>query len=221
MRDVWKFSLYSLCDSYKSCNLEFYLKIAAVPDWRLRTVQFNMEKAMKRSFGNGTAEFSRRAAGVALALGAIGLATAAPAAAQYRQKISNDLSNCYAGSGPAVMVTVDNIKSSDGKLRVQSYRAISGEWLKKGKWLNRIEAPARQGTMTFCVPVPAAGSYGIAVRHDTNGNNSTDISKDGGAMSNNPSINIFNLGKPGYKKTAISIGNSVKSIRIRMRYMGS
>ncbi len=154
-----------------------------------------------------------------LVLGALGLATAAPAAAQYRQKISNDMSKCYSGAGPAVMVTVDGVKSSDGKVRVQSYRATPSDWLNKGKWIYRIEAPAREGTMTFCMPVPAGGSYGIAVRHDANANNSTDISKDGGGMSNNPSINIFNLGKPSYKKTAISVGNDVKSIRIQMRYM--
>ncbi|HCB79650.1 MAG TPA: hypothetical protein DEP68_12890, partial [Erythrobacter sp.] len=64
----------------------------------------------------------------------------------------------------------------------------------------RMEAPAKAGTMTFCMPVPKPGVYGIAVRHDVNGNGSTDIFKDGGAMSNNPSINIFNLGKPSYKK---------------------
>ncbi|MBV1919024.1 MAG: DUF2141 domain-containing protein [Sphingomonadaceae bacterium] len=158
---------------------------------------------------------------IAASLGVVCLATAAPAAAQYRQKIGNDMSSCYAGSGPAVMVTVDGIKSSGGSLRVQSYHARKSEWLKKGKWINRIEEAAQQGVMTFCVPMPAAGVYGIAVRHDANGNGNTEIMKDGGAMSNNPSINIFNLGKPGYKKTAISVGNDVKSIRISMRYMGS
>ena len=73
--------------------------------------------------------------------------------------------------------------------------------------------------MVFCMPVPRAGIYGIAVRHDVNGNGSTDITSDGGAMSNNPSINIFNLGKPSYRKTAFEIGEGVTSIRINMRYM--
>ena len=162
---------------------------------------------------------ARPLAVAAIALGALGLATSAPALAQYRQTIGNDMSKCNAQAGPAVMVTVDGIKSSSGKVRVQSYRATASEWLAKGRWLNRIEAPARTGTMTFCMPVPAAGTYGIAVRHDANGNGSTDLTKDGGAMSNNPSINIFNLGKPSYKKTAFPVGNEVKSIHIQMRYM--
>jgi len=155
----------------------------------------------------------------AIASGALAFATSAPALAQYRQPIGNDMSKCDAGGGPAVMVTVDGIKSSTGRVRVQSYRATASEWLEKGRWLNRIEAPARAGTMRFCMPVPAAGSYGIAVRHDVNGNGDTDLTKDGGAMSNNPSINLFNLGKPNYKKTAISVGPGVKAIRIQMRYM--
>jgi len=156
---------------------------------------------------------------IAVAAGLAALALSAPAAAQYRDEIRNDMSQCRSGGGPAIMVTVDGIKSSQGRLRVQSYRATSGEWLAKGKWLKRIEVAARAGTMTFCVPVPAAGTYGIAVRHDVNGNGSTDISTDGGAMSNNPSINIFNLGKPSYTKVGVPVGNDVKSIRIQMRYM--
>lgn len=154
-----------------------------------------------------------------LALAATGLATAAPAAAQYRQKIGNDMSKCRSDSGPAVMVTVDGIESSSGNIRVQSYRGTEADWLEKGRWLNRIQTRASAGTMTFCLPVPRPGTYAVAVRHDRNGNGDTDLMQDGGAMSNNPSLNIFNLGKPSYTKTAFSVGNGVKSIRIRMRYM--
>lgn len=165
-------------------------------------------------------------------LGVLGfLALAAPLAAQsqsqsqsqvqsqFRQEIGNDMAHCTLGSGPAVRVTVEGIKSSSGTIRVQSYRAVKTEWLKKGKWLNRIEAPAQAGTMQFCMPVSQAGLYGIAVRHDTNGNGKTDLRRDGGAMSNNPSINIFNLGRPSYKKTGFEVGPGIKSISVRMRYM--
>ena len=165
------------------------------------------------------ARIARAFAGAAFAIGTFAFAISAPALAQYRQPIGNDLAKCGADGGPAVMVTVDGIKSSTGRVRVQSYRATSSEWLEKGRWLNRIEVPARAGSMRFCMPVPAAGSYGIAVRHDSNGNGDTDLTKDGGAMSNNPSINILNLGKPSYKKTAIAVGSGVKAIRIQMRYM--
>ncbi|PEQ12303.1 hypothetical protein B2G71_12430 [Novosphingobium sp. PC22D] len=155
----------------------------------------------------------------AAAIVALGLATSAPAAAQYRQEIRNDMSKCTRGSSSAVMVTVDGIKNSIGPVRVQAYNATSGEWLKKGKWLKRIEVPAKAGTMTFCLPVPGPGNYAIAVRHDANDNGDTDITIDGGGMSNNPSITIFNLGKPSYTKTAFPVGDGVKSIRIQMKYM--
>ena len=125
----------------------------------------------------------------------------------------------FLSQSAAVLVTVDGVKASRGKIRVQSYRATAADWLKKGRWINRIEAPARAGTMAFCMPVPASGSYGIAVRHDLDGDGDTDLSSDGGGMSNNPSINIFNLGKPSYTKTGFSVNGGVKSIRINMRYM--
>lgn len=147
------------------------------------------------------------------------LAEAAEANIAYRQQISNDMRKCAPGAGPAVRVTVNGVSASQGKVRVQSYRGTSSEWLEHGMWINRIEAPARQGTMTFCVPLPTSGSYGIAVRHDINGNDKTDITKDGGGMSNNPSINIFNLGKPSYRKTAVEFGPGVTSITINMKYM--
>jgi uncharacterized protein (DUF2141 family) len=155
----------------------------------------------------------------ALAVIVGGLALVQPAEAQYRRKISNDLGECRSGEGPAVRVVVSGIRSSRGTLRVQSYRATAADWLQKGRWIDRIEVPARAGTMTFCLPVPGAGSYAIAVRHDTNNNGETDFTQDGGGMSNNPSINIFNLGKPSYKKTAFSVGDSPKTISISMKYM--
>jgi uncharacterized protein (DUF2141 family) len=149
-------------------------------------------------------------------LGALALGVAAPGQAQYRQKIGNDLGDCRSDDGPAVLVTLDGVKSSTGRIRVQAYRPA--DWLKKGRWINRIELPAKAGTMTFCLPVPGPGSYGVAVRHDVDGDNKTDLFGDGGAMSNNPSVNLFNLGRPAFKKAEIAVGNGVKSIRITMRY---
>ena len=153
---------------------------------------------------------------------ALGLSTAtmlaSPAQAQFRQEIGNDMSRCR-GKGPAVRINVAGIKSGGGALRVQLYRGIKADWLESGRWIHRIEIPARAGSMAVCMPVPVAGTYAIAIRHDLNGNGDTDIMSDGGGMSNNPSINIFNLGKPNYKKTAFEVPNAVKNITINMKYM--
>ena len=148
-----------------------------------------------------------------------GLAAPAPAEAQYRQKITNDAAKCAAGAGPAVRVTVTDIKESKGTIRIQNYRGTKEDWLEKGKWIYRMEAPAKAGSMTFCMPVPKPGAYAIAVRHDVNGNGDTDIFADGGAMSNNPSINIWNLGKPSVQKATFRVGNGVTNVTMRMRYL--
>ncbi|EAQ28611.1 hypothetical protein NAP1_13468 [Erythrobacter sp. NAP1] len=165
------------------------------------------------------------AAGAATLLGLGAAATSAPALAQasntsdYRNQISNNMRSCAPGGGPAVRVTINGIKSSTGKVRAQVYNGTRDDWLERGRWLNRIELPARRGRMVVCMPVPASGTYAIAVRHDANGNGETDISEDGGAMSNNPSINIFNLGKPGVDKTRFNVGNGVSTIAITMKYL--
>lgn len=148
----------------------------------------------------------------------LGLVAAPAAAQQYRQELRHSSAPCQ-GSGPAVRVTLNEVSQSRGTIRVQLYRGTSADWLERGRWLNRIEVPARAGTMQVCMPVPAAGNYAIAVRHDVNGNGDTDLRTDGGGMSNNPSINVFNLGRPGVDRVRFAIGNEVRAMTIRMRYM--
>jgi hypothetical protein len=68
--------------------------------------------------------------------------------------ISNDMSRCSAGQGPAVKVVVQGIKSSTGKMRVQSYPATKAAWLTKGRWLqsHRNRRPRRHDEL-----LPAGG----------------------------------------------------------------
>ena len=126
--------------------------------------------------------------------------------------------SCAPGSGPAIRVTINGIKNASGTIRAQVYNGTRADWLESGRWLNRVELPARRGRVTVCLPVPESGSYAVAVRHDVNGNNQTDIRTDGGAMSRDPSINIFNLGKPGVDKTRFRVGSGVSSIAVTMKY---
>jgi uncharacterized protein (DUF2141 family) len=133
-------------------------------------------------------------------------------------EISNDMSKCSAGKGSAVLISLRGIKSATGKVRVQAYKATKAAWLSKGAWINRIETGASSTSMNICMPVPAAGTYGIAVRHDANGNGKTDIRKDGGGFSNNPKLSIFNLGKPSVSTVAFRAGEGVTKITINMQY---
>ncbi|MFC3098314.1 DUF2141 domain-containing protein [Alteraurantiacibacter palmitatis] len=162
--------------------------------------------------------FSRLLSALAAPAALLALALPGSAAqAQYHQEIRNDMAVCR-GAGPAVRVNVSGIKNAQGTVRAQIYRATQADWLQSGRWMYRIELPAQAGNMSFCMPVPANGSYAVAVRHDVNGNGSTDLRTDGGAMSNNPSINIFNLGRPSVSRTAFDV-TGVTTINITMRYM--
>ena len=159
---------------------------------------------------------------VAVGLMSVAAMIAAIPAMAHGQVIPNDLERCGSSrNGPAVLVDVRGFAAETGKVRVQSYPATKSAWLSKGEWLNRIDIPVRpsNGTMRFCMPVPQPGKYGIAVRHDRNGNGKTDISSDGGGFSNNPSISIFNLGKPGVEKAAFYAGPGVTKITITLKYM--
>jgi uncharacterized protein (DUF2141 family) len=139
--------------------------------------------------------------------------------AQAGSVVTNDMAKCGAGKGPAIQVNVRGIKGTSGKIRVQNYPATSSAWLAKGRWLHRIEARASGASLNFCVPLSASGKYAIAVRHDKNSNGKTDISADGGGFSNNPSINVLNLGKPAVGKVAFSAGPGVTTITVNMKYM--
>lgn len=155
----------------------------------------------------------KSAAALALAAG-----LAAPAGAQqYGKELTHSIVPCQ-GNGPAVWLHIVNIKSATGMMRIQLYPARKEDWLERARWLHRIEVPARDGSMQICMPVPAPGEYAIAMRHDANDNNETDITTDGGGMSNNPSINIFNLGRPSVDRTRFRIGREVLPMTIRMRY---
>ena len=153
-----------------------------------------------------------------IGVAALAIGLGAPAHAQYRNEIRHSIVPCQ-GAGPAVWVNITEVSASQGTIRVQLYPGTRDDWLERGRWLNRIEVPARAGSMQVCMPVPSSGDYAIAIRHDVNGNGRTDIRSDGGGMSNNPSINIFNLGRPSINRTRFSIGNEVLPMSIRMRYL--
>lgn len=154
------------------------------------------------------------------ALAAFAACAALPAVpALAKQEISNNMAKCAPGAkGPAVKVTVHGFKQNTGNIRVQSYPAVKGKWLEKGQWINRIDVPvsASADKMTFCMPLPSPGSYGIAVRHDVDGSGKSGWN-DGGGFSGNPDISLMNL-KPSAGKTAITVNQGVANIDIILNY---
>lgn len=147
---------------------------------------------------------------------------AAPAFAQinYANVMTNDLGQCAPGKGPAVRLKLAGLRSGEGNVFVRIYRAHSGDWLKSKRYLTRVDAVPRKGTMAVCVPVDKPGNYAIAVQHDINGNRETDFSTDGAGMSNNPKIGSF-LGiprPPSVEKATFRAGAGVSTMTIIVRY---
>lgn len=147
---------------------------------------------------------------------------AGPLAAQsLGRKIDNDMSLCAPGKGPAIRLQISGLKSSSGNLFVRTYHARSSDWLKSKRYIHRIDTTPRKGSMTVCIPLPAAGEYAFTVQHDANGNRETDFSIDGAAMSNNPVIKTI-LGfprPPALDQTRFRAGAGVTRIAVQMRYM--
>jgi uncharacterized protein (DUF2141 family) len=158
----------------------------------------------------------------AIGLAAVAFGAVGDKSLSARPLTPNDMSLCGAGKGPAVLVNVQGVTAGGGKVRVQIYPATKAAWLEKGRWLHRIEARSSGGNMQFCVPVPKAGSYAVAVRHDKNNNGKTDLSGDGGGFSGNPKVNAFRavLGKSvvPVSSATFSAGADVTRISILMRY---
>ena len=141
-------------------------------------------------------------------------------AASAGTRVPNDMSQCQAGaSGSAALVRVVGFRDSNGRVRVQSYRG-DDSWLERGQWLHRVDIPVRprNRNMTVCLPLPGPGTYGIAVRHDSNGNNRSDR-RDGGGFSGNPDLSFpFNL-EPDVDEVRFRAGPGVTRVSIVLNYM--
>ncbi|MCG7348473.1 DUF2141 domain-containing protein [Sphingomonas sp. ACRSK] len=136
------------------------------------------------------------------------LLAAAPASAQ-----AADPGACTAATQTRLMVTVRGLKNSTGKVRVQLYDGAG--FLKKGRWLGRVEAPAREGA-TICIAVPRAGDYAVAVRHDANGNGKSDWN-DGGGFSRDPKLSLMRL-EPDFAKVVIPVRSGENRVAVTMNY---
>jgi uncharacterized protein (DUF2141 family) len=153
----------------------------------------------------------------ALALGALALPLAMPAAAA---PIGPFAASC-AGGGPAVVARVNGLKARTGMIRVQLYASNQATFLEKKAYLQRVDVPARAGAMDICVPVPKAGRYAISVRHDVNGDGKSDRG-DGGGFSGNPDVSLMDLlakRKPSLGHVAFSVAGGTQVVPITLRYV--
>lgn len=147
-------------------------------------------------------------AAAALALSAF------PASAEAA--LGPDAAACRPGSDqPAVLVNVTGFKSRAGRVRVQIYNASN--FLMKGKRVRRIDLPVTATSMPICVAVPAPGTYAVAVRHDTDGDNQKGDWGDGGGFSRNPKITLLDL-KPSFSEVAVPVGRGPRAVQVVLKY---
>jgi len=147
------------------------------------------------------------------ALGALMVSTAS--LADPRETRPGDQS-CATGDVPAVLVHVIGLKNGSGKVRVQAYGPGAAKYLKKGEWAGRVDVPlSGRRSVSVCLPLPAAGSYSVAVRHDANANKKSDWN-DGAGFSRNPKLSL--LGRPSFGDTAVAVGRGPARIRVTINY---
>lgn len=118
------------------------------------------------------------------------------------------------GRGPKLEVQVLGIAKMNGTLRVQAYSSAN-DYLKKGRWMARVEVPVRSRASSVCINLPSPGRYAIAVRHDANGNGRSDWN-DGAGFSKNPRLSL--LSQPTFDDTAIPVVSGMNRTSIYMNY---
>ena len=140
---------------------------------------------------------------------------AAPVAADPRESRPDDLT-CAKGGSPAVLVRVVGLKNGSGKVRVQAYGPGAAKYLKKGEWAGRVDVPlSGRRNLDVCLPLPVAGQYSIAVRHDANANKKSDWN-DGAGFSRNPKLSV--LGRPSFAQTAVAVSRGPAKVRVVINY---
>ena len=148
-----------------------------------------------------------------LGLGA--LTVAMPAAADPRESRADD-PTCARGGSPAVLVHVAGFKNGTGKVRVQAYGPGAANYLKKGQWTGRVDVPlGGRRSLDICLPLPAAGQYSVAVRHDANANKKSDWN-DGAGFSRNPKLSL--LGRPSFGQTAVAVKGGPTRVNVVINY---
>ena len=148
-------------------------------------------------------------------LGLVALTVAMPAAADPRESRADD-PTCSRGGSPAVLVHVAGLKNGAGQVRVQAYGPGAAKYLKKGEWAGRVDVPlGGRRSLDICLPLPAAGQYSVAVRHDANANKKSDWN-DGAGFSRNPRLSLF--GRPSFAHTAVAVKGGPTRVQVVINY---
>ena len=85
-----------------------------------------------------------------------------------------------------------------------------------GEWAARVDVPlGGRRSVDICLPLPAAGQYSVAVRHDSNANKKSDWN-DGAGFSRNPRLSL--LGRPSFAATAVAVQRGPTRLNVVINY---
>lgn len=152
------------------------------------------------------------------------VAAAQSAAGQPLPKpvLGPDATRCTTDGAPAFLVQIAGLKNRQGTVRIRLFGGSPDTYFLREKALTRIQIPTPPtGPINICVGAPAPGLYAIDVRHDVNGDDSTDRS-DGGGASGNPQMSMWSIllkKRPPAAVVQVEAGRGVKLVPITMMYM--
>jgi len=155
------------------------------------------------------------------------LAVSAPAIAQVKSSpsLGRAEGRCRPGeSGPSLIINVTGLKDRAGTLKAELYPANDTDFLaddnvliNQGKTFRRVLAEIQQtGSAQLCIRAPAAGSYGLTLLHDRDGNRKFGASIDGVGFGSNP--NSLGPFKPKIAIARVAVGNGPTRVSVRMLY---
>jgi uncharacterized protein (DUF2141 family) len=126
-------------------------------------------------------------------------------------------------TGPAFLVDIVGLKDHSGRLKLEVYPAVDGDFLaddniliNQGKTFRRVEiAVPADPVPRMCIRVPSAGAYALSVLHDRDTDRKFGFSVDGAAFSRNPRLGIS---KPKVSTVRVDAGPGLTPLRIVMNY---
>jgi uncharacterized protein (DUF2141 family) len=126
--------------------------------------------------------------------------------------------------GPAsdtwINLTIDRVRNSKGLVTATLYPDVPKRFLVKNGSLYVASTPATAGQTRFCLFVPRAGTYGIAIYHDEDSSGTINrgglfgIPTEAVGFSNNPTI-LF--GPPSFNSVRIEIQHTNQSTKITLK----
>lgn len=123
-------------------------------------------------------------------------------------------------AGVNLLIAVTGVRNARGAISINLYPDAPDDFMKKGKWVERVRVPAQAGEVSACMPVPQSGRYAVSLFHDENndrrlGRNWIGIPSEGYGFSRDAPTP---LRLPHFEEAVITTGPGINRLRIKMRY---